>query len=149
MHSRPLLRIVRTTIVSLALAATTSLSAQMVNETRPYSGSIQNPCNGEMVAFSGSIHYHEKRAVLPDGRTHLVTAHTINVTGTGQSTGTRYNITGKMLTNSKLPTFPIIFRSRNRFISTTTAPSFHMTTAYTINGNGVQTNAAGSSDCQG
>jgi hypothetical protein len=149
MRYKHLSRIVRGTIVSLALTAAMSVSAQMVNETRPYSGTTVNPCNGENVSFSGSIHYHEKTQIGNDGRIHFVAKHNISATGTGQSTGTRYNLSGTMITNSKFPSFPITFRQRNQFTSTSTAPSFRATSVFHVNGNGVQTNVSTESDCKG
>ena len=148
MNSKCLSRIVRTTIVSLALMASVSVSAQMVNETRPYSGSTVNPCNGENVVFSGSIHFHEKTQVSSDGRIHFVANNNFSVSGTGQSTGVKYNIGGTMHTNSKFPSYPIAFNQRSRFISTGSAPSFHATFKFHVNGSGVQTQVTTSSDCK-
>ena len=145
-------RIVRTflSFAALSLLATVSASAQTVNQVRPYSGSTVNPCNGETVAFSGSIHFHEKVQVATDGRIHFVANENFNASGTGQATGVTYNISGNMHTNSKFPSFPITFRQRNRFISTSgAAPSFHATFAFHVNGAGQQTQVTTTSDCNG
>jgi hypothetical protein len=148
--SHTFLRIVRTTVMSLVAVAALSASAQMVNETRPYSGSMVNPCNGESVTFSGSIHFHEKTQVASDGRIHFVSNSTFNASGVGQSTRVNYNIGGTLQSNSKFPTYPITFRQRSRFVSLgSTAPSFFATFAFHVNGAGVQTQVTTTSDCNG
>jgi hypothetical protein len=150
MNSKFLPRIVRTTVMSLVVVAAMSASAQMVNQTRPYSGTTSNPCNGESVVFSGSIHFHEKTQIAADGRIHFVSQNTFNASGVGQSTRANYNIGGTMKSNSKFPTYPITFRQRSRFVSTSSAaPSFHATYAFHVNGGGLQTNVTMSSDCNG
>ena len=141
--------VVRSTIAGLALMASVSAGAQMVNESRPYSGSTVNPCNGETVTFSGSIHHHEKTQVSTDGRIHFVANDNFSVTGRGLSTNANYNINGTMNTNTKFPSFPIKFRQRNRFVSTSTAaPSFNTTFVFHVNGAGVQTQVSTESDCK-
>lgn len=168
-HSTPLSRIVRTTFVSsfasgrssgigarhlpvvfgaLVMLVGMSASAQMVNTVQPYSGTTTNPCNGESVVFSGTIHFHEKTQIAKDGRIHFVANNTFNASGTGQATGSPYNIMGTMHTNSKFPSFPISFRQRSRFISTGSAASFHATFAFHVNGNGQQTQVTTESDCR-
>lgn len=135
-------------IVCAALLVTLSAGAQMVNESRPYSGVTQNPCNGEYVDFSGSIHFHEKTQIAKDGRIHYVANNNFSASGRGRTTGVYYNIGGTMHTNSKFPSYPIAFRQRSRFVSNNSAvPSFHSTFAFHVNGNGVQTTVSTSSDC--
>ena len=148
MHSKSFSRIVRTAIVSLGLAATMSVSAQQVNESRPYSGTTVNPCNGESVNFSGTIHFLEKTQIASDGRIHYIANNVFNASGTGQSTFSGYNIGGTMNTNSKFPSYPIKFNQRTRFISNGTAPSFWSTFVFHVNGNGVQTQVTTVSDCK-
>ena len=150
MDHKSLWRRVRISIVSftVALLATMSAAAQMVNQTRPYSGTTVNPCNGETISFSGSIHFHEKTQVSNDGRIHFVANNNFNVSGTGATTGASYSIGGTMHTNSKFPTFPIAFRQRTRFVSlSSAAPSFYATFAFHVNCNGEQTQVTTSSDC--
>lgn len=147
MHSVSLSRIVRSTIMGLVLSATVSASAQMVNYTAPYSGSTVNPCNGEAVSFSGTIHFHEKTQTSSDGRIHFVANDRFNVNGNGHSTGSNYNIMGAMQSNSKFPSFPIKFHQRSRFVSTGSAPSFYSTFVFHVNGNGVQTQVTTESTC--
>jgi hypothetical protein len=152
MHYNSLSRIVRTFVLSAALAllATASADAQMVNQWRPYNSSILNPCNNETVVFSGQIHFHEKTQIGNDGRLHFVANENFSASGVGQSTGVRYNVSGIMHTNAKLPSFPITFRQRNRAVSTSAAaPSFHITVAYHVNGGGLQTQVTNTSDCKG
>jgi hypothetical protein len=160
MNHMSLSRIVRTTVerfattqllliafAMTALFATTSASAQMVDQVRPYSGTTTNPCNGESVVFSGSIRFMEKTQIAADGRIHYIANNTFNASGRGQSTGITYNIGGTMNTNSKFPSYPISFRQKSRFISAGSAPNFYATFAFHVNGAGVQTNVTTESSC--
>ncbi|HYK02220.1 MAG TPA: hypothetical protein VE974_10720 [Thermoanaerobaculia bacterium] len=160
MHYKSLSRIVRTTIESLAathlllialamtaLLATTSASAQTVNQVRPYSGTTTNPCNGELVDFNGSIHFNEKTQIGLDGRIHFIANNNFNASGVGRTTRITYNIGGTMKTNSKFPSYPISYRQKSKFISTGSAPNFHTTFAFHVNGAGVQTNVTTESTC--
>lgn len=135
-------------LFAAALLLSVSAGAQMVNQTRPYSSTTVNPCNGETVVFSGSIHFHEKTQVSADGRIHFVANNSFNASGRGQSTGRSYNIGGNMHTNSKFPTFPITFRQRTKVISAGSADNFHAIFAFHINGNGLQTSVTTESDCK-
>ncbi len=136
-------------ILILLLLMTTSAFAQMVNETRPYSGTIGNPCNGESVVFSGTIHFHEKTQTGNDGRIHFVANNNFNASGTGSITGRSYSVGGTMHTNSKFPTFPITFRQRTKVVSSGSSDNFHVTFAFHVNGNGQQTHTTNESDCNG
>jgi hypothetical protein len=160
MDYKSLSRVVRTTaenfaakhllliaLAMLALLTTTSASAQLVSQIRPYSGTTVNPCNGETVDFSGSIHFHEKTQIAIDGRIHFVSNNNFNASGRGRSTGITYNIGGTMNTNSKFPSYPISFRQKSRFISTGSAPNFFTTFAFHVNGAGVQTQVSTESSC--
>ena len=150
MHSTSISRFLAlAAVIVVTLLAAGSADAQMVNTTRPYSSTIPNPCNGENVAFSGSIHFHEKTQISNDGRIHFVSINTFNASGTGQSTGRAYNVSGTMQTNSKFPTFPITFRQRTKVISYGTYDNFFATFAFHINGAGVQTQVSTTSDCKG
>lgn len=151
MISKSFTRVVRTSLAVAAFTlATMSASAQLVDRSAPYSGSTVNPCNGETVNFSGTIRYNEKTQVSTDGRIHFIANNSFSASGNGQSTGARYNLSGNMQTNSKFPSFPITFRQRTRFISTSSyVPSFHSTFAFHVNGGGVQTQVTTTSDCRG
>lgn len=151
MQFKSLSCIVRTTVMGVAFSMAVSAGAQqMVNEVRPYAGTTINPCNGESVNFSGTVHYHEKTQVSSDGRIHFVANETYSVSGRGMTTGAAYNMGGNMHANSKIPAFPISFRSRSRFISTaSTVPSFHSTVIFRINGHGIQTTNTMETDCRG
>jgi hypothetical protein len=130
-----------------ALLATNSASAQLSDQTRPISGTTTNPCNGESIAFSGSIRFFEKTQIATDGRIHYIANNTFNASGKGQSTGTTYNISGTMNTNSKFSSYPISFRQKSKFISAGSAPNFHATYAFHVNGAGIQTNVTIEASC--
>jgi hypothetical protein len=159
MHYKSLSRIVRTiesiatknrlpiAFATVALLTTMSASAQLVSQVRPYSGTTTNPCNGELVDFNGSIHFHEKTQIGIDGRIHFVSNNNFNASGIGRTTRVTYNIGGTMHTNSKFPSYPISFRQKSKFISTGSAPNFHTTFAFHVNGAGVQTQVTTESSC--
>lgn len=149
MHYKASMRnIALAALAAVAMLAAESASAQMVSVTRPYSATIVNPCNSETVAFSGSIHFHEKTQISSDGRIHFVANNNFSASGTGQSTGRSYSVGGTMHTNSKFPTFPITFRQRTKVISAGSYDNFHATFAFHVNGNGVQTTVTTTSDCK-
>lgn len=142
-------RIVRTAIVGAVFTLTVSAGAQMVNTTVPYNSTISNPCNGEIVDFSGTIRFLEKTQVASDGRIHFVANNTFSASGRGRSTGRSYNVSGSMQTNSKFPTYPITFRQRTKVTSSGTVDNFYSTFAFQVNGAGVQTQVRQESDCRG
>ena len=148
MHHMTLSRIVRTAIVGAAFTMTVSAGAQMVNTTAPYSSTIVNPCNSELVDFSGTVRFHEKTQVAADGRIHFVANNNFSASGRGRSTGWSYSIGGTMQTNSKFPTFPITFRQRTKVVSSGAADNFHATYAFRVNSAGVQTSVTTESDCK-
>ena len=139
---------IRPLFIACAVVMTMSASAQMVSYSKPYSGTTTNPCNGESVVFSGTIHIHEKTQISNDGRIHFVANENYSVSGRGQATGAYYNIGGNMHTNSKFPSFPIAFRSKSRFNSQTSGvPGFYATFVFHVNGNGIQTAVSSTSTC--
>jgi hypothetical protein len=139
----------RLLFLSLAVMIAAAASAQMVNETRPFSGTIANPCNGENVVFSGTIHFHEKTQTASDGRIHFVANNNFNASGTGQNSGRSYSVGGNMHNNSKFPSFPIVIRQRTKVVSSGSGDNFHITFSFHVNGNGQQTHVTNESDCNG
>ncbi|MET0646834.1 MAG: hypothetical protein ABW208_09455 [Pyrinomonadaceae bacterium] len=63
------------------------------NETVPFTSTLFNQCNGDMVTFSGNMHVVNTMTTDASGGTHLKT-HTNyqNVTGTGSPSGISYNV---------------------------------------------------------
>src|SRR5437870_410974 len=57
------------------------------------SGTFLNPCNGELIDFTGSALFVNQMVELPDGSIHRIAhANTQGVSGIGQTTGGRYRL---------------------------------------------------------
>jgi len=137
-------------LAALTLFAALSAEAQSsVNERRPYSGRVVNPCNNETVNFSGSIHFQEKTKVADDGRIHFIAHTNFSASGVGESTQLHYSLGGTLQSNAKFPSFPILFRQRTKVVSSGASDNFHVTFVFHVNGNGEQTRALTEADCKG
>lgn len=63
------------------------------NETIPFSSTLFNPCNGDTVTFSGTLHVVNTLTTDAGGGTHLKTHMNYqNVTGTGVPSGITYQV---------------------------------------------------------
>ena len=82
--------------VAFAVAATTAFAQSTTvttNETIPYSGSLNNTCNGDVVTFQGNIHITNHMTTDASGGTHLKThVNFQDVSGTGAPSGLSYNV---------------------------------------------------------
>jgi hypothetical protein len=80
-------------IVVLALAALAAVpaAAEVTSNVRvDISGSIANPCNGEIVNFAGTAHYVFRTTVDANGGLHVGVNANAQVKGTGATTGAKY-----------------------------------------------------------
>ena len=82
--------------VAFAVAATTALAQSTTvttNETIPYTGSLNNTCNGDVVTFQGNIHITNHMTTDASGGTHLKThVNFQDVSGTGAPSGLSYTV---------------------------------------------------------
>lgn len=63
------------------------------NEDIPFTSSAFNPCNGDQVTFSGTMHVVNTMTTDADGGTHLKThSNYQDVTGTGTPSGVTYQV---------------------------------------------------------
>ncbi len=63
------------------------------NEDIPFTGSAFNPCNGDQVTFSGTLHVVNTMTTDASGGTHLKThSNYQDVTGTGAPSGVTYQV---------------------------------------------------------
>jgi hypothetical protein len=68
-------------------------STVTTNETVPFTSGLFNPCNGDQVTFSGTLHVTNTMTTDTNGGTHLKThINYQNVTGTGTPSGITYNV---------------------------------------------------------
>ena len=77
----------------LLVPAGSALAANAVDESVPISVSAYNPCNGEVVDLNGRLHYLVNVTEDATGGYHLdVHVNTQGVSGTGQTTGAKYEV---------------------------------------------------------
>ena len=63
------------------------------NETIPFTSTLPNPCNGDLVTFQGDMHVTNTVTTDAGGGFHLKThVNYQNVTGAGVPTGNTYNV---------------------------------------------------------
>lgn len=72
-----------TVVFSLMLTTTPAWAAQVTNITFPVSGTVFNPCNGEVVTFSGEAHLTASVTLDGSGGFHTDTHVNVHVTATG------------------------------------------------------------------
>ncbi len=78
-------------------AAATNARAQATttttNETIPFTSTLTNACNGDLVTFQGDLHFTNTVTTDASGGIHLETnANYQNVSGTGAPSGTTYRV---------------------------------------------------------
>ena len=74
-----------------SLAAAPAFAEVVSNETTDISDTIVNPCNGDLVTFSGTAHYVFSTTVDGNGGFHLHIHANAQVQGTGAAAGTKYS----------------------------------------------------------
>ncbi|HEX8337256.1 MAG TPA: hypothetical protein VF621_11045 [Pyrinomonadaceae bacterium] len=63
------------------------------SENIPFASTLTNPCNGDLVTFSGTLHVVNSMTTDASGGTHLRThINYQNVTGTGTPSGLTYKV---------------------------------------------------------
>jgi type 1 fimbria pilin len=136
-------------IVILALAALClSAPAFAANSGQlevQFSGTITNPCNGETVAFGGTVHIDS--TVTINGNTAHLTSHANpqGVTGVGETTSAKYQANGvtRQDLQGSLVNGSVNFAFINRFdfMGRGSVPNFsvHETAHITVNANGTIT----------
>ena len=77
----------------LLMPVGSAMAANVVDESIPISLSAYNPCSGEAVDLSGRVHYLVNVTEDATGGYHLdVHLNTQGVSGTGQTTGAKYEV---------------------------------------------------------
>jgi hypothetical protein len=79
--------------ITLTITGVTMANAANVTNTfQDTSGTFFDNCTGEYIAFSGREHFQENVTTNPNGTFHIhITANFADVTGIGQTTGTKYH----------------------------------------------------------
>lgn len=110
--------------------------------TEPFSAVVTNPCNGEEVALSGSLHTSFALVIDGSGAEHFrTTTNAQGISGVGLTTGARYQLSGVETTQAQLLSGGTITdRYNNSFLVTAqgNTPNFrlHVTQHITVNSNG-------------
>ena len=73
-------------------AAAASQAAVVLNDTFPISGTVINPCNGELVPFTGDVHIVIRETTNGAGGFNFGIHENIHATGTGAPSGAKYEL---------------------------------------------------------
>jgi|ERR1043166_4810565 hypothetical protein len=109
-----------TTLLAIIALMTPASADVMSNDTVPINLDLLNPCNGEMIRFTGEEHMLFRLAFDQNGGTHLGFTQNARSTGQGLTTGATYtgNFTngGSVSTTLPLP-FSFTVVSHQNFLS--------------------------------
>ena len=134
--------------ICFAVAATTAFAQSTTvttSETLPFSGTITNLCNGDMVTFQGDIHVTNHMTTDAGGGTHLKThVNFQDVSGTGAPSGLNYNVrttTNETVNDNDGPQSEATIISSVKLISQGPAQNSFLQVVFhvTVNANGVTT----------
>jgi hypothetical protein len=145
-------------LITAALATfltATAFAQGVTNTTVDLTGqTIVNPCNGETIVLSGSVHIVVRNTTDSDGGIHSTIENNYQgVTGVGQTTGATYHVANNSIftANSK-PPFPaeFSFPSTTKVIGQGNVPNFLADVHFkaTVNANGDTTVAFFGSETQ-
>jgi hypothetical protein len=70
-------------VATVGLVAAAASPAATTNTTVPISGSLSNPCTGELIVYSGTLHFNIRTTTDSGGSTHTGIHENIQVTGVG------------------------------------------------------------------
>jgi len=129
-------------ILAPAVLCLNAFAANQGQQQIPFNGSITNPCNGETVDFSGTVHGNSTITVNGNNFHATFQFNPQGVNGNGETTGAKYQATGVTredfngsFTNGS---FNETFINRFDFMGQGSTPNFsvHETFHITVNANG-------------
>jgi hypothetical protein len=158
-------RLLRATLFTLLLTAFAGAGHEAfgqattttTNENIPFTSNMLNPCNGDSVTFSGTLHIVNTLTIDGSGGTHLKT-HTNyqDVTGTGAPSGITYRVgtvSNEIINDSDGPQSNVTSISTVKLISPGPALNtfLRIVLHITINANGQTTSTVQevSAECRG
>jgi hypothetical protein len=127
---------------ALWLVPATSSAAVIQNMTVPLNVSFFNPCTGDLINFSGNIHFVVAETPDASGGFHFHFDDNVSgVTGVGIPSGTTYHgVGGGWFEFNADPPFPVEATATNvfAFISAGSSPNFVITATFhmTVNADG-------------
>lgn len=145
----------------LTLFAAGAARAQAVtvttNETLPFTNTMPNPCNGDIVTFSGDIHVVNHFTTDAGGGTHVKThGNYQSVSGTGTPSGAQYRVvttSNETINDNDGPQTEVSSVQVLNLISQGSGPNFRLRIVFhiTINANGTTTSQVEESsiECRG
>lgn len=127
------------------------------NESMPFTSSLTNPCNGDVVTFSGTLHMVNHVTIDSAGGTHVEThVNYSGVSGTGAPSGATYRVVttrNTSINDSASPQSEVTLVQVINLIGQGSVPNFRtfMTFHITINANGQTTSTVSNVDtkCSG
>ena len=126
-----------------SLAAAPAYAEVVSNETTDIAGVIGNPCNGDLVTYSGTVHFVFRTTVDGNGGLHLGLHANAQVQGTGAAAGTKYAASEELNDNLNLNTGATEenFTHAFKLIAQGKDPNFKLLESFhvTINANGTVT----------
>jgi hypothetical protein len=140
-------RLLQAALLALALAVVpaTASAAVVQNVQVPLSITVFSPCNGDVIAVTGSIHLLATMTADGSGGFHIALMDNVSqVSGVGSVTGATYHgVGGDWLTINAKPPFPFEATETDVFglISAGSAPNLIVTQTLhtTVNANGTLT----------
>jgi hypothetical protein len=140
-------RLLQAALLALALAVipATASAAVVTNVRVPLNMTVASPCNGDLIAVTGSIHFLASFTSDRSGGLHGSFMDNVSqVTGVGSVSGATYHgVGGDWFTANVRPPFPAEFTATDVFglISTGSVPNFIVTDTVhiTINADGTMT----------
>lgn len=115
------------------------------NETIPFTSTLPNPCNGDLVTFQGNLHAINRVTFDASGGYHLKThVNYQNVSGTGVPSGNAYNVrttTNETVNDNDGPQFETTVIQTVKLITQGPALNYFLQIVFhiTVNANGQTT----------
>jgi hypothetical protein len=115
------------------------------NETIPFTSTLPNPCNGDLVTFQGNMHVTNHVTFDASGGYHLKThVNYQNVSGTGTPSGNTYNVrttTNETVNDNDGPQYETTVIQNVKLITQGPALNYFLQTVFhiTVNANGQTT----------
>lgn len=146
--------------IGFAVAATTALAQSTTittSENIPFTGALNNTCNGDVVTFQGDIHVTNHMTTDASGGTHLKThVNFQDVSGTGVPSGLSYNVrttTNETVNDNDGPQSEATIISTVKLISQGPAQNSFLQVVFhvTVNANGTTTSTVDETkiECRG
>jgi hypothetical protein len=131
--------------LALAVVPATASAAVVQNVRMPLNITVASPCNGDVIAVTGTIHLLASSTSDGSGGFHVSFMDNVSgITGVGSLSGATYHgVGGDWFSGNARPPFPVEFTQTDVFglISAGSAPNFIMTDTLhiTVNADGTLT----------